>query len=240
MDRYVRKILLVAVVVGTTLTGSVVAVARLDPGEPGGPPVRISPRPLPSPPAEPEPTQTTTPPHAPEKPEDPVPAESPSQPAPPAPQPTGTTGPGSGSADPVAPVEGPGSSPPQGGTAPGHPGPGEEPTDPGPGPIDPGTGDAEVVSPRPGMENVHPSAWFSYELLDPGTVRVYFYAGVEPCSVLDSVRVEYSPSSVGIGLFVGSDPAARDMACIMIAQLKATDIRLEEALSGRQVIDLHR
>lgn len=90
------------------------------------------------------------------------------------------------------------------------------------------------------MDNVHPATWENYERLDSHTVRIYFYSGVEPCSVLDSVRVSYSESEIEVGLFVGSDPEARGMACIMIAEYKATDVHLSQPIGTREITDPHK
>lgn len=97
---------------------------------------------------------------------------------------------------------------------------------------------AQLVVPRPGMENVHPIAWDSYRVLTPLTVRIFFWTGVEPCQVLDHVNVRYLDRQVRVTLFSGNDPAAGDdVACIEIAVLKAVDVQLTQPLRGRPVVD---
>lgn len=126
--------------------------------------------------------------------------------------------PTAGSGDPDEPVTGPG---------PGTGFPGQEPS-------------PQVVEPRPGMSNVRPVSWNDYEILNERSVRVFFTSGIEPCYVLDRAEVRYSPERVTVSLFVGSDPQAGNVACIEIAVFKAVDVRLDEPLGGRPVVDGHR
>lgn len=97
-----------------------------------------------------------------------------------------------------------------------------------------------VVRPRPGMENVHPIHWERYEVRGQRRVRIFYWSGVEPCYVLDHVDVAYRKRTVRVTLFEGSDPAARDQACIEIAEYKAVDVNLSEGLRGRRVVDGYR
>jgi hypothetical protein len=97
--------------------------------------------------------------------------------------------------------------------------------------------DAKLVTPRSGMANVHPQAWTWTELRGPQAVRVHYWAGIEPCTVLDSVKVEYRKATIVISLFAGSDPSAPDRACIEVARSTAVDVTLPEAPAGRQFID---
>lgn len=97
--------------------------------------------------------------------------------------------------------------------------------------------ESTVVTPRPGMVGVHPVRWERAEPLDAWTVRIHFYSGVEPCSVLDSVTVGYEGHEVRIALFEGSDPTATNVACIDIALLKAVDVRLDQPIAGRRIVD---
>ncbi|MGQ0631118.1 MAG: hypothetical protein ACT4P1_08745 [Sporichthyaceae bacterium] len=96
---------------------------------------------------------------------------------------------------------------------------------------------AMVVKPRPGMDNVRPVTWESATATSERVVRVQFYGGVEPCDVLDSVKVAYTDKTVEISLFSGSDPASPDAVCIELAQLKAVDVELDSDLAGRTLVD---
>jgi hypothetical protein len=107
--------------------------------------------------------------------------------------------------------------------------------DPNPGA--PSENKPEVVKPRAGMDHVHQVAWESATATGKRVVRVQFYGGVEPCDVLDSVKVSYTAKAVKIGLFSGSDPAKPDTMCIEIAKLKAVDVQLNSDLDGRKIVD---
>lgn len=96
---------------------------------------------------------------------------------------------------------------------------------------------AKVVTPRPGMADVAPQSWESAKATGARTVRVFFSSGVEPCSVLDSYTVAYEANRVVISLFSGRDPKAGEVSCIMIAESKAVDVTLTEALDGREIVD---
>lgn len=142
------------------------------------------------------------------------------------PSPSGSNGEGPGT---VAP-ETPGSTP--------------SPVDPDEGTVapagkaKPGTpATAEVVKARAGMDNTHTVTWDRADVISPRVVRIYFYGGVEPCSVLDEVLVEESGDSVRITLRSGSDPAKPDAMCIQIAKYKAVDVTLSEPVGDRMIVD---
>jgi hypothetical protein len=108
--------------------------------------------------------------------------------------------------------------------------PGEEPVDP--------IGHAQDVVPTPGMSNVGPIGWIKAVVgPDDRTVTLRFWSGVEPCYVLDRVDVAYAADGVTVTLFQGTDPSAKDVACIEIAVLKQTTITLDQPLAGRPLVD---
>jgi hypothetical protein len=216
-----RKGLLIAVVGVLMLGGIGAAVAQLG-GEdeesldlevPTSPATTTTPAPPETNPPETTAAPSPTAPAAAKK--SPIPSSSTVRPANPAP---GAQTPGSapGSAPPVVSTQAP------------------NPLQP---PADPFQPQSKLVEPRPGMDNVHQTGWERVEILGPNRVRVHFVSGVEPCSVLDHVDVEYRPAEIVITLFEGSDPAARDAACIMIAVYKAVDVDLGEPIGGRQFVD---
>ena len=146
----------------------------------------------------------------------------------PSPAPSAQTSP---SASPGASTD-PGSS--AGGGSAGDPGSGiiTNPS-PDPGAIDPIAGEPQNVRPVPGRANPHPVAPVKLEAQVDGRrvlVRVSWYGGIEPCSVLDSVKVTRSGNDIQITPFEGaSDPNA---ICIEIAVLKATVVDLGEPDPG--------
>jgi hypothetical protein len=87
------------------------------------------------------------------------------------------------------------------------------------------------------MDNVHPISWTYAQARGARTVRIYYYAGIEPCTVLDHVVVAYSASNIAITLYTGSDPTAQGRACIEIARSTAVDVDLTEAPGERTFID---
>lgn len=104
-----------------------------------------------------------------------------------------------------------------------------------PPPIPP---EPHVVVPTPGMVDVHPMPFDQVRVGSDGrTVQIDFVAGIEPCSVLDHVDVRYGANSVTITLSEGSDPAAGQVACIMIAEFKRVIVHLDQPLGDRTIID---
>ena len=87
------------------------------------------------------------------------------------------------------------------------------------------------------MTDVRPQRFEKVEVIDDTTLRVFFYQGVAPCSVLDRVDVEYGAQTVGLTLQIGSDPSDQDTACIEIAVFNYVDVELDEPLMGRKVVD---
>ena len=102
-----------------------------------------------------------------------------------------------------------------------------------PAPVDPSLGDAKLVQPVPGRLNPRPVAPIALRTSVDGRhvlVKITWYGGVDPCSVLDSVRIERSGTDISLTPFEGSsDPSA---ICIEIAVLKATIVDLGELEPG--------
>jgi hypothetical protein len=93
-------------------------------------------------------------------------------------------------------------------------------------------GGAKLVVPRPGMLDVHPVPWAYLEQRS-----AYYYAGVEPCVVLDSVKVDYRKDTIAISLFTGSDPEQQGRMCMALARATAVDVTLADPPAGRAYID---
>jgi len=118
---------------------------------------------------------------------------------------------------------------------------GEDPEDtvsyvPCPGESRSGGPAAERAEPQPGQADVHPVPW---DRAKPNrdVVRVFYWSGVEPCNVLDHVRVRETSSSITITLFEGRTETEEDVACIEVALLKYTDVRLHSPVAGRTIKD---
>jgi hypothetical protein len=106
-----------------------------------------------------------------------------------------------------------------------------------PTPVDPAAGQPAVVIPKPGQKNPHEVGATTLQASVDGRhvlVKVIWYSGVEPCNVLDSIKVDRSDSVVTIGLVEGSSDL--DAICIEIAQLKATIVDLGDLAPGTWTI----
>jgi len=106
-----------------------------------------------------------------------------------------------------------------------------------PVPVDPGVGQAKLVMPRPGQLNPRE---VGAALLEPAVdgrhvlIRVTWWSGVEPCNVLDSVKVDRSGTDISIQLIEGSSDL--NAMCIELAQQKATIVDLGELEPGTYTI----
>jgi hypothetical protein len=100
-----------------------------------------------------------------------------------------------------------------------------------------GDSPAVALTPKPGQANVAPITWDRFEMVDSNTVRVYFMSGVEPCSVLDSVKVVYAKEIIRIAIYMGSDPTQQDAVCPALARLAYTDVDLTEPVGEREIVD---
>ena len=105
-----------------------------------------------------------------------------------------------------------------------------------PSPNDPGGG-AKLVTPQGDAQNVIPGAWRRVKVVDEDTLKVFFWGGVEPCSVLDSVDVSYFGDQVALTLFHGAGSNSADKVCPELAVLKVVEVDLTEPLGGRDVVD---
>jgi hypothetical protein len=106
-----------------------------------------------------------------------------------------------------------------------------------PTPVDPAAGQPAIVIPKPGQKNPREVGATTLQTSVDGRhvlVKVIWYSGVEPCNVLDSVKVERSASEVTISLVEGSSDL--DAICIEIAQLKATIVDLGDLAPGTWTI----
>lgn len=99
-------------------------------------------------------------------------------------------------------------------------------------------GRPEPVRPRPGMDDLRPVPWEKARQTPGGRqLRIVYWSGVEPCSVLDHVDVAYKASKIIVTLYEGSDPDEPDALCIEIALRKVVRVALEEAVNGRKLVD---
>lgn len=106
-----------------------------------------------------------------------------------------------------------------------------------PTPVDPSAGEPTIVIPKAGQKNTHPVGATSLQASVDGRhvlVKVSWWSGVEPCNVLDSVKVERSGTDIAITIVEGSSDL--DAMCMELAQLKATIVDLGELEPGTYTI----
>ena len=126
---------------------------------------------------------------------------------------------------------------PGGGGSSGDPGTGIGGGSVDPAPVDPGTNQAKLVVPRPGQLNPRPLPAAMLEATVDGRrvlVKATWWSGVEPCNVLDSVKVERSGNDIAITLIEGSSDL--NAICIEIAMQKATIVDLGDLEPGTYTI----
>jgi hypothetical protein len=110
--------------------------------------------------------------------------------------------------------------------------------DPGAG-FDPILGQAQFVTPTPNLINQHPVSVQRIRAAADAkgaSAELRWWSGIAPCSALDSVRVEKDESAKTIKLTVIEGSGRGDVACIDIAQLKATVVDLGVLAAGTWTI----
>ncbi|MDP9481860.1 MAG: hypothetical protein M3P84_01405 [Chloroflexota bacterium] len=98
-------------------------------------------------------------------------------------------------------------------------------------------GEPTIVVAKPGRLEPHPVGATRIEsrVTDRRVViRLTWYSGVEPCSVLDSVGVTRTGNDIVLTLREGADQLG--VACIELAMLKATIVDLGELEPGTYTI----
>ncbi|MFG1947599.1 hypothetical protein [Nonomuraea sp. NPDC048826] len=68
-------------------------------------------------------------------------------------------------------------------------------------------------------------------------VRLTWWSGVAPCTVLDRVKVKETKKRVTITLYEGPSPKAKNVSCIMIAIEKTTTVKLKAPIGKRKIVD---
>jgi hypothetical protein len=110
--------------------------------------------------------------------------------------------------------------------------------DPGGG-VDPILGQAQFVTPTPNLINQHPVSVQRIRAAADAkgaSAELRWWSGVAPCSALDSVQVVKDETAKTIRLTVIEGSGRGDMACIDIAQLKATVVDLGVLKAGTWAI----
>ncbi|MEU1720180.1 hypothetical protein [Nonomuraea sp. NPDC005692] len=96
----------------------------------------------------------------------------------------------------------------------------------------------EPVKPTGDAINVHKVRWTKAASVARGKqVRLTWWSGVEPCTVLDRVKVKETAKKVTITLYEGTSPKAKNVSCIMLALEKTTTVKLKHPLAKRKLVD---
>ncbi|MFI6921604.1 hypothetical protein ACIBIZ_16775 [Nonomuraea spiralis] len=96
----------------------------------------------------------------------------------------------------------------------------------------------EPVKPTGDAINVHKVRWTKATPVARGKqVRLTWWSGVAPCTVLDKVKVKETAKKVTITLYEGASPKARNVSCILLAVEKTTTVKLKHALGNRKLVD---
>ncbi|RCG30426.1 hypothetical protein DQ384_16605 [Sphaerisporangium album] len=104
-------------------------------------------------------------------------------------------------------------------------------------PTAPATGPSPT-RPKGHTINTHKVRWEKAKPTRDGRkIKVIWWSGVEPCTVLDHVKVRETSKRVTITLYEGTAANARDVACIEIALQKTTTVKLKSPLGKRKIVD---
>ncbi|MEV0309156.1 hypothetical protein [Nonomuraea fuscirosea] len=96
----------------------------------------------------------------------------------------------------------------------------------------------EAVKPTGDALNVHKVRWTKAKPVSKGRkVQLTWWSGVEPCTVLDRVKVKETSKRVTVTLYEGTGRKAKNVSCIMIAIEKTTTVTLKKALGKRKLVD---
>lgn len=99
-------------------------------------------------------------------------------------------------------------------------------------------GKPEPVKPVGDTVNTRKTTFTSAKAVSGGKgVRLVWWSGVEPCTVLDRVSVKETSKRVTITLYEGTARKAQDVSCIMVAVEKTYTVKLKKPLSKRKIVD---
>ncbi|NRQ31397.1 hypothetical protein HII36_06025 [Nonomuraea sp. NN258] len=96
----------------------------------------------------------------------------------------------------------------------------------------------EPVKPTGDAVNPHKIRWSKAKPVSKGkAVKLTWWSGVAPCTVLHKVKVKETRKRVAITLYEGTSPKAKNVSCIMIAVEKTTTVKLKRPLGKRKIVD---
>lgn len=112
------------------------------------------------------------------------------------------------------------------------PAPGQEPK------VDPDAQGATEVERNPDAQSVQPVAWekVSFDRAN-SQLQVWWWSGVEPCTALSDVTVEFRDDDIVVTVLEGMPPEAAAMSCVAMAQYKTYSVALSEDPGSRPFVD---
>ncbi|MEU4572472.1 hypothetical protein ACBI99_15885 [Nonomuraea sp. ATR24] len=94
------------------------------------------------------------------------------------------------------------------------------------------------VKPTGDALNTRKVRWTKAKAVSKGhKVQLRWWSGVEPCTVLDRVKVKETRKRVTITLYEGTSPKAKGVSCIMMAVEKTTTVKLKAPVGKRKIVD---
>ena len=86
--------------------------------------------------------------------------------------------------------------------------------------------------------NTHKVRWTTAKPIKKGRyLRLTWWSGVAPCTVLDRVKVKETAKKVVVTVYEGTKPSARDTMCVAMAVKKTKTVKLKSRLGTRKVVD---
>lgn len=95
----------------------------------------------------------------------------------------------------------------------------------------------EPVKPTGDAVNVHKIRWERAKKVGAKKVRLTWWSGVAPCTVLHRIKVKETSRRVTITLYEGTSPKAKNVSCIMLAVQKTTTVTLKKSVGHRKIVD---
>jgi hypothetical protein len=93
------------------------------------------------------------------------------------------------------------------------------------------------VSVRDDVVDLTPVRLVSLRAVDESVVEARYWSGIEPCTAVGRIDVVETDTTVTVKVWIGTPESERDTVCIMIAELHAVRVQLEEPVGDRALID---
>ncbi|MBO3745770.1 hypothetical protein J5X84_06770 [Streptosporangiaceae bacterium NEAU-GS5] len=101
-------------------------------------------------------------------------------------------------------------------------------------------GSAKPTPVKPEGHTFHPhkTRWQTATPIKHGRyLRITWWSGVAPCTVVDHIKVRESRKTVTVTLYEGARSGSRGVMCVAIAVKKVATIKLPHPLGHRKIVD---